>query len=275
MRLVDHVDGGGELPQEADLGAGGIARAGQRERCLGHVGELFGPHDGRDRTHARAMHDQIGVAAAGGGSIEGPASNPFAARLHAITHEPHVDAGKDGASVREDLRLVRAGVDVADADNQGSERALPAHHGIDAGAPARLTHVGGESGAHLEREPWNPGDDIHPMLEKGVRQREVVVVTNERRPQEARVGVVARGGDAERRAVPAGPDPDEELTRLKCPLAVRFDHLNAVGVWICCTKRVAVGPRTVGPRALAHEPNTGCHVPKGADLCGNGRDVVG
>ncbi len=216
------------------------------------------------------MDNRVGVPAARGRAVEGTTRDPLAAKLHALVHPTDVDTGEDALAVREPFRQVRRRLNTTDAGNERSRETLDADHGVHAGPSNRGADVGRPADARFDGQPRHPRDHFAAVLEIVVRQREIAVVADERRPEKSRVAVVAAARDPKGRAIPAAPDADYRMSRPEEPLAIRFDHLEAIGIWIRGSECVGVIVRSSAPRPFGEEADAALDVAERAELHGRG-----
>ena len=175
-----------------------LEQANARPPCsAGHTRHAAGRRHARRSAQIAVTGPMAGrwtitsAAAVCRGAIERLPRYPLPTDLDAAAHPADIDTGERRAAARVLRGLIRIRVAVADAHDQGSERGLSAHHCVQPFAPPRFAHVGRSAEAHFEREPWDANHHVGAVLQKGIGQREVIVVANQRRAQEASVGVVA------------------------------------------------------------------------------------
>ena len=256
LGLPQHAGLGGEamrqpharperLPVRDPLGVG-LVVVGERPRR--RVAEAFGPDDRGHRPHEAPMDDGVQVPALRFGTGPGPAGDVLAADDDAGVREAAIDAREVQAAGREAGRRVRFAADPADADDQRLVVRLGAHGAADAAASPGLADVSRRADAALDLEARRAGHDVDAALEEVVADRPVVVVAQQRRPQEALVGVVAARIDAERAAVLAAAHANEQTARPEHPLDVRFAQLDLPAVWVGSSERIGGVGRSARPR---------------------------
>ena len=178
---------------------------------------------------AGAMHDQVDVAAAWScvpSNGRPPSHSPRTGRRLASSARRR---RRSAPGRRETLRHVGRRVDEARADDERADAALAR------AAPHRCRRVA-ESPRRRRRgaptltsiDAAAPDDHVRAVLQIAARQRVVIAVADERRPQEPEVGVIAGRRDAERRAVPPGLDGAQAAGFGPDVFDVGLDDLDAV-----------------------------------------------
>ena len=102
------------------------------------------------------------------------------------------------------------------------------------------------------------------MLQKVVGEREVSVVSNQRRAEKPRVRVVAARINPERRPVSPRAESGEGRSLVKQTLRIRFDDLKAVAVRVRRAERIRalVCLASCGPRGFCEDAKAERNVSK-------------
>src|SRR4029077_19880243 len=103
-----------------------------------------------------------------------------------------------------------------------------------------LADVSRRAEARFERRARRAEHHVGAVLEERARQREEVVVADQRVALEPDVALIALARDAERRAVTADAQADETSRGPERALGVRVEHDGTVGVRIRGGERVGL-----------------------------------
>ena len=127
---------------------------------------------------------------------------------------------------------------------------LRANDAVEPRATNRLAHVLRHAEAGLDLEMRHAAKQVHPALEKVVRDREVPVVADERRAKKACVSVVGLVIEAERRAVTTHSYCSHEAVAADELLAVGLAQFHTIVVGVRTAEGVCAVGRATPPRAF-------------------------
>ena len=153
------------------------------------------------------------------------------ARLQSRRVRPaHVGARERLASDGKSRRQIRIAARVARADHELSAVALRANRRVDAFAPDGKADIVRTADAGFDEQLRHAGGEHRAVFEPVVRDAEISVVANQRRPQESRVAVIAAAVDAERHAESSGAHAEHRAARAEISLRVDFHQPHASAV---------------------------------------------
>src|SRR5262245_32639200 len=181
---------------------------------------------------------------------------PFPSKLHPCIHPANVDAGEAHLSADPLARPVRRRLEVADADDEWPVvRLHPKDTAYARVAPLVHANIGRPGDAGFRLEERGATHHVDTVLEEGVLQRPVPLVTDQRRAQEPCVSVIARAVDAERRAETPCAHAADEPTGSQEPLSVDLHRARRAPIRVGGRECHAVGTATHrGPRPFSEDP---------------------